>query len=196
MHDFQWFALVVVPILIFLARIMDVSIDTMRVIFISRGYKFLAAFCGFVEVLIWLVVITQIFRNLTNPIYYIAYAAGFATGNYVGMFIEEHLALGNVLIRVITRNELTALYDDLRDRGFGVTVISGQGLYGSVKILFSIIPRSELDEVVATIREVNPQAFYTIEDIRFVTENDRSHRSTTFNSWKLNIFRRSSRKGR
>ncbi len=195
MHDFHWFALVVVPILIFLARIMDVSIDTMRVIFISRGYKFLAAFCGFVEVLIWLVVITQIFKNLTNPTYYIAYAAGFATGNYVGMFIEENIALGNVLIRVITRNELNALYDYLRNRGFGVTVISGQGLYGSVKILFSIIPRSDLDEVVATIREVNPQAFYTIEDVRFVTEKDRSNRSA-INNWKLNLFRRSTRKGR
>ena len=193
---YHWITLVVVPLLIFFARIVDVSIGTMRVIFISKGYKLFAAVFGFFEVLIWIVAITQIMRHLTNPIYYIAYAAGFATGNYVGMIIEERLALGNILLRVITKNEMVELTDWLKTKGFGVTEVIGHGLYGTVNILFTIIPRAELNDVVASIQRINPQAFYTVEDIRFVNESGLAHGPGTKRRRRTRPFRRPLRKGK
>ena len=184
------------PLLIVIARVTDVSIGTMRVIFVSRGYKLFAAICGFFEVLVWILAITQIMQNLTNPLYYIAYAAGFATGNYVGMFIEEKIALGNVLIRVITPNDVSDLIEYLKDQNYGITLHDAEGLFGMVKILFTIIPRSEIDPVVSYIQQVNPQAFYTIEDVRFVNEMNRSYHDITLRRKKPRLFRRSIRKGK
>lgn len=190
------FSYFVVPLLIMLSRVTDVSIGTMRVIFVSKGYKIFAAMCGFFEVLIWLIVITQIMKNLTNPLYYIAYATGFATGNYVGMFIEEKIALGNVLLRVITPNELYELTNLLRERKYGVTIVDAEGMTGTVKILFSIIPRAELGSVLDVIQRVNPHAFYTIEDVRFVNEKNILYKTTSNRNRKPRFFRRSIRKGK
>ncbi len=192
-HVFQYF---IMPLLIMISRITDVSIGTMRVIFVSKGYKLFAAMCGFFEVLIWILAITQIMKNLTNPLYYIAYATGFATGNFLGMHIEEKIALGNVLLRVITPNKLEQLTEYLREHNYGVTQVLAEGMSGSVKILFSIIPRSELDHVLAVIQKVNPQAFYTIEDIRFVNEKNILYQSLSDRSRKTRFFRRSLRKGK
>lgn len=163
--------MIVMPILIFFARVIDVSIGTMRVIFVSRGYKLFASFCGFFEVLIWLVAITQIMQNLTNAYNYVAYAAGFATGNFVGMLIEEKIAIGRVMIRIVTPNDISKLREYLKNSSYGVTLVTGTGLYGPVNILFTVIPRLEVDHVVRRIKQFNPKAFYTIEDIRFVQED-------------------------
>ncbi|MBT4483656.1 MAG: DUF2179 domain-containing protein [Candidatus Latescibacteria bacterium] len=195
-YDSSIFEYVIVPLLIFLARVTDVSIGTMRVIFISRGYKMLAALSGFVEVLIWIVAITQIMNNMTNVFYYIAYAAGFATGNFVGMLIEEKIALGNVLVRVVTPNELIELTKYLKSRKYGLTLHDAEGSHGTVKILFTIIPRSELVHVVDFIKRVNPQAFYTIEDIRFVNEKNLMYKNTHLRNRKPLFFRRRIRKGK
>ena len=161
----------------------------MRLIFVSRGYKLLAVICGFFEVLVWLIAITQIINNLTNPIYYIAYAGGFATGNFVGMFIEEKIAIGNVLIRVITKNEMVKLTEYLKKHNYGVTLFPAQGMYGTVQILFTIIPRMEIESIVSFIKKVNPHAFYTIEDIRFVKEKNDPRKTSLF-------FRRKIRTGK
>ncbi|MBN1293799.1 MAG: DUF2179 domain-containing protein [Candidatus Latescibacteria bacterium] len=186
------FAFIVIPLLIFLARITDVSIGTMRVIFVSRGYKLLAALCGFFEVLIWIFAITQIMRNLTNILYYFAYAGGFATGNYVGMVIEEKIALGNVLVRVISKNRFDAFIDFLKKHKYGATTLDAEGLHGDVKILFTVIPRTDIEMVVSFIKESNPQAFYTIEDVRFVNE-----RNITWDRSRRRVFsKRSFRKGK
>lgn len=190
------FKFIILPLLIFIARITDVSIGTMRVIFISKGYKLLAALCGFFEVLIWIIAITQILKNITNPLYYIAYASGFATGNFVGMIIEEKIALGHVLIRVITPNDLVKLTDYLKEHNFGLTFHDAEGLSGTVKILFTIIPRIHINQVISFIKEVNPQAFYTVEDIRLINEKSLSYLSTPARSSKLSFFRRTLRKGK
>ncbi len=155
-----------------IARITDVSIGTMRVIFVSRGYKFFAAVAGFFEVLIWIVAITNIMQNLSSPLYYLAYAAGFAIGNYLGMCIEEKIALGHVMPSIVTKNEMSDLTAFLKEREYGITMLPAKGMYGTVRILMSVIPRNDLEDVIEYIKEVNPQAFYTVEDIRFV--NDKS----------------------
>jgi uncharacterized protein YebE (UPF0316 family) len=159
---FSW---VVLPLLIFLARITDVSLGTIRLIFVSRGFKYLAPIAGFFEVLIWILVIGQIMQNLANPICYIAYAGGFATGNFVGLLIAEKLSLGNVIIRVITQAPPADLIERFRQRQYGVTVMNGHGANGPVQIVFTIVPRREVGTVIGLVKTFNPQAFYSIEDV-------------------------------
>lgn len=164
------FKLVIVPLLIFFARICDVTLDTLRIIYISRGLKRLAALIGFFEVLIWLMAITQILSNMTNAVYFLAYAGGFAMGNYVGILIEERMAIGTVVIRVITQKDAAELVKSLKYEGYGLTHIDAQGTLGPVKVLFTIIRRKDIEHVLKLVRTFNPLAFYTIEDIRSVRQ--------------------------
>jgi len=163
--DTPVFSWVVLPLLIFLARITDVSIGTVRLILVSRGFKYLAPIAGFFEVLIWILVIGQIMQNLTNPICYIAYAGGFATGNFVGLWIAERLSLGNVIIRVITQRPAKDLIEQLRRRQCGVTVMDGQGANGPVQIVFTVVRRREAGAVIRLVKVFNPHAFYSIEEV-------------------------------
>jgi uncharacterized protein YebE (UPF0316 family) len=163
----EFFAWVILPLLIFLSRITDVSLGTVRLIFVSRGMKYLAPVVGFFEVLIWILVIGQIMQHLSNPICYVAYAGGFATGNFVGLLIAEKLSLGMVLIRVITPKEIGGLVDCLKQRRYGVTSIEGQGANGPVEIVFTIVARRDVPAVVELVKKFNPQAFYSIEEVDF-----------------------------
>ncbi|MBN1615014.1 MAG: DUF2179 domain-containing protein [Deltaproteobacteria bacterium] len=160
----------ILPVAIFVARICDVTLDTLRIIYVSRGLKFLAAQIGFFEVLIWLIAMSQIISNLTNPFLYVAYAGGFAMGNYVGILIEEKLAIGAVVIRVITQKDATELIKFLKDDGYGVTHTDAQGALGPVKIIFTIVKRKDIAFVLKIIQKFNPLAFFTIEDIRSVSQ--------------------------
>ncbi|HIJ72343.1 MAG TPA: DUF2179 domain-containing protein [Planctomycetes bacterium] len=162
------YAWLVIPSLIFVARIADVSMGTVRVIFISRGMKYLAPVVGFFEILIWLLAIGQIMKNLSNPVCYIAYAGGFATGNYVGILIAERLSLGIVMLRVVTRKQADELVSSLRSANYGVTSVNGEGANGKVKIVFTVVPRKQVAEVVEMVKRCNPKAFYTIEEVGFV----------------------------
>jgi len=164
------FDYIILPVLIFLARIMDVSLDTIRVIMVSKGYRRFAPYIGFFQVLIWIITITRIMENLDNWLTYVAYAAGFGMGTYIGMRIEEKIALGYELIRVITRAGADELVIELRKRGYSVTVTSGEGRDGEVGIIFLIIKRRIIKEVIELVKKYNPNAFYTIEDMRFVRD--------------------------
>jgi uncharacterized protein YebE (UPF0316 family) len=164
------FTLVVIPILIFLARILDVSVGTLRIIFVSKGLKYLAAILGFIESLVWVLAISQVIQNLNSWITYIAFALGFAAGNLVGMMLEERIAMGNLIVRIITRREADELVSFLRSSGYGVTDVDAQGEAGPVTLLFTIVKRRKLPEVIAIIKRFNPNAFYTVEDVRFVKE--------------------------
>jgi uncharacterized protein YebE (UPF0316 family) len=162
---FTW---VIFPLLIFVARIFDVTLGTLRIIFISRGKKIIAPLLGFFEVLIWVVVISQIMQRLDNFICFIAYAAGFAAGNYVGIIIEEKLAIGMLVVRIILAKEEYELKNRLIDSGFGVTTVDAKGSSSDVKIIYTIIKRKDLDEVVNIINECDSNAFYSVEDARTV----------------------------
>jgi uncharacterized protein YebE (UPF0316 family) len=165
---FDLYAWVVIPFLIFVARIADVSLGTIRVIFISRGLKYFAALMGFFEILIWLLAIGQIMKNLSNPACYIAYAGGFAMGSFVGIWIAEKLSLGVVLIRVVTKKDASELVEHLKSADYGVTSVDGHGATGQVKVVFTILPRREVKRVADLINKFNPQAFYSIEEVGFV----------------------------
>jgi uncharacterized protein YebE (UPF0316 family) len=168
--DSPVFDLLILPLFIFLARICDVSLDTLRIIFISKGYKFVAPFIGFFEILIWIVVITRIMQNLDNWLCYVAYAGGFATGNFIGMLLDEKLAIGYEMVRVITKKDAHDLTNALRNAGYGVTSVDAMGMQGEVGILYIVINRKKLDEIIGMITQYNPNAFYTIENINFVNK--------------------------
>jgi uncharacterized protein YebE (UPF0316 family) len=147
---------------------MDVTLGTIRFIFISRGLRNLAPLAGFFEVLIWIIVIGQIMQNLLNPLTYIAYAAGFATGTYIGIRIAEKISLGNVLIRIFTRSDSPELIYALRDNNHGVTTVDAQGTRGPVKLIFTFVQKRNVEKVIKLIKEHNPKAFYTINEVEMV----------------------------
>ena len=169
--EFSWFDFVVLPILIMMARVVDVSLDTIRVIMVAKGYRNLAPFVGFFQALIWLITITRIMANLDNWFTYIGYAAGFGLGTYAGMILEGKLALGYELVRVITKVDADDLINGLREKGYALTSLTGMGREGAVGVLYIIIRRKALKEVVGTIQRYNPKAFYTVEDMRFVSSH-------------------------
>jgi len=168
--DSSIFSYGVLPLLIFLARICDVSIGTLRIIFVSKGKKNIAPLLGFFEVLIWIVAISKIMQNLDNYINYIAYAAGFATGNLVGMIIEEKLAMGIQVIRVFTQLNGDDLVQSLNHSGFGATSVEARGAKEKVHLIYTIIQRHEMEKVLEIINHFSPKAFYTIEDVKAVNE--------------------------
>lgn len=178
--DSPLFTWVILPLMIFLARIMDVSIGTLRLIFVSKGYKFYAPILGFFEVIIWLLAIGQIMQHLDNLLCYVAYGLGFATGNYIGIYLDEKLSLGTVLIRVVSKSDTSDLITHLRQENFGASLVDIEGMTGKQKMIFTIIKRIDLKDVMNIIRQYNPQAFVTIEDVKTAREG---------------YFRYSSRKG-
>jgi len=164
------FSYAIMPFLIFLARICDVSIGTMRIIFVSKGNRSIAPILGFFEVLIWIIAISKIMQNLDNYVNYVAYAAGFATGNFIGMIIEEKLAMGIQMIRIFTNEKGMDLVKILNSNGFGATTIEAHGAKERVHLVYSIVHRNELEKVLDVINSFNPKAFFTIEDVKAVNE--------------------------
>lgn len=168
--DSNLFTWILLPALIFVARIMDMSLDTLRIVMIGRGRKVTASLLGFFEVSIWLLVARQVIAHLPNVTCFFAYAGGFAVGNYVGMWIEERMASGAQIVRVIVDNDGKEMISALKAGGYGVTSMPGHGAMGNVAIIFSIVERKNAKEVLALIKKVSPGAFYTIEDVRDMSE--------------------------
>jgi uncharacterized protein YebE (UPF0316 family) len=164
------FAWVILPILIIIARILDVSMGTLRIVYLNRGYKILAAAIGFGEVLIWVIVIAQVMQNLNNIVTYLAYATGFAIGTMVGLILEEKLSIGQVVVRVITQKDASELIESLNANNFGATALNAAGAKGPVQVVLMVVNRTDLPKVTTIVRQFNPAAFYTIENVRTVVE--------------------------
>lgn len=164
----------ILPLAIFVARTIDMSLSTLRIVFIAQGRRGLAPLVGFFESLLWLLVVGQAIKHLDNPLCLFGYAGGFAFGNFVGLIIEGRLAMGNRLVRIIQPGEAPELVDALRAEGQGVTVLDGHGVTGKVQLLFAIVRRRDVDKVMATVDRVAPSAFVSIEDIR------QAHQGTYF----------------
>jgi len=159
---FNW---VILPLLIYLARLADVSLGTMSIITLSRGLRRIAPVLGFFEVLIWLVTLRQIFNDLGNPLCSLAYAGGFASGVYSGMWIEHRLAMGLRVIRIITRYDARELIQNLRERGFVVTAINAEGSNGPAKMIFTVVKRRDVAVVKQMTWKCNPKAFLSVESV-------------------------------
>lgn len=169
---FNYYSWILIPLMIFFARVMDQSVGTMRIIFVSKGKKVLAAALGFLEALIWIIVISQVIQNLDNFLCYLAYAGGFAVGNYVGIIIEEKLAMGVCLLRVMTRKNSVQLQESLKEQGYGFVNLSSDDIDGHENVIFVIVRRKEIPFVVGIIKKFNENAFFSIEDLRSVNEGE------------------------
>ena len=171
---------ILIPLFIFLARLLDVTLGTMRIVFVSRGMKYMAPLVGFFEVLVWLLAIRQILQNLNNVFCFLAYAGGFALGNFIGIHIEKKMAMGRLLIRIITRKEALDLIPYLRAQGYGVTCLEAEGATGKVNVIYMIIRRQDQERISNIIKRFNPKAFFTIEDVKIVSEGVFPFRSPRF----------------
>lgn len=165
------FSFVILPLLIFLARITDVSINTVRIIFVMGGNKFISTILGFFESLIWLLAIKQIFNHLDNWVAYIAYPGGFAMGILVGMMIEERLALGKVVVRAITSEDLHDILKYMVNKNLRYTLISGESAYDKENIVFTVVKRDQLQSLLDAFNSMLPNALYTVESVKKASES-------------------------
>ena len=152
--------------LIFSLRVCDMSLDTLRVLFVMRGKKQIAWALGFIQSAIYLFAIGKVLTQLNNPLNIIGYAAGFATGNVVGMIIEERIAIGHILVNIISPSRGSAIVSHLRQNGYAVTELSGRGKDGMVSLINCSVLRKQVDTVHALVNEIDPEAFITAEDGR------------------------------
>jgi uncharacterized protein YebE (UPF0316 family) len=153
------------PLYIFLAEVCVVTISTMRTIFVARGMKFLAPLLGMFEVSIWLFAIGEVMKHLNDLSCSAAFAGGFTLGNFLGILLEEKLAMGSVGIHIITHQDASRLIDALRAANYGVTRIEAEGATGQVHVLYTVIKRKELDRVLSIARRYHPNVFYSVDDL-------------------------------
>ncbi len=166
-----WFLWIGLPLLIMLARVTDVTLGTLRIIFVMRGIKSVAALLGFIEVFIWILAIGRLMSHTTHLLHYAAYAGGFALGNVVGIKIEERLAFGLQTVRVITMQPVDGLLAALKAQSYGATMIPAFGLRGGrTTIIFSTVRRSNVTRVLDVVQQHTPRAFVSIEDVRSASE--------------------------
>jgi len=135
----------------------------MRTLLVSKNKPIYAALIGLVESAIWIVAISQVIKDIDDPVLIGAYAAGFAAGTILGTYIERIVGVGNIVVRVFTPSNSPSVAETLRDNGHGVTVIDGEGKEGPVKIYLCVIPRRKLKSVLGMIEEINPNAYITTD---------------------------------
>jgi uncharacterized protein YebE (UPF0316 family) len=184
------FSYLLLPLLIFIARIGDVSINTIRIIYVLGGRRWTATILGFFESFIWLMAIRQIFEHLDNWICYVAYPAGFASGIFVGMIIEERIAYGKVIVRIITRKDVAVLIQYLNSQYFRYTHVHAEGPDGHENLVFTVLERERLENLLTKLKEILPTAFYTVEKVNRAGESGVVVQETTrwsISSWLKSI---------
>ena len=152
--------------LIFVLRVLNMTIDTLRILVVMRGRKFIVWILGFFQALIFVVVLSSVLKDLDNFLNIFAYAAGFATGNVVGMYIEEWLAIGHVHLSIVSPRLGSAIAEKLRGDGYAVTEVPARGKDGMVTMLSCSVLRKKVGQVHKTVNEIDPDAFVTAEDVR------------------------------
>ena len=161
----------ILGILIFLARIIDVSVGTLRTISIIQGRTKIAFFLAFIETTVWLLVLSAVLPQVMNsPILGVFYALGFATGNVVGIMVEKRLAMGYTNFRVITTRFAKEITNSLREKGFAVTNFEGEGKDGKVTEIYVASDRKNLPTLVKIVKEIEPDAFYIAEQAGFISK--------------------------
>ena len=164
-------ATILLGIVIFVARVTDVSMGTMRTISIVQGRTRIAFLLGFVEVSMWLVIISTVIHRISEkPVLGVFYALGFSTGNVVGILLEKRIAFGHIILRIISTQSGKEIAEKIRQTGHAVTTFQGEGLSGPVTMLYVVCPRREQNQVVQTARSIEPDAFYTVDQAGSVSK--------------------------
>jgi uncharacterized protein YebE (UPF0316 family) len=162
------FALPWGPLIIFGLRIIDVSLDTLRVLFAVRGARWVASILGFFQALIWLFAVGNAMKHLDSWWHILGYAGGFATGTLVGVMIEQYLAYGLATVHVVSRHGGVEIAEAMRELGFGVTEVPGYGRDGGVELVQTVVQRQHLDEIAKIVERWDPDAFVTVEEPRIL----------------------------
>lgn len=149
---------------IFIMRVVGNTASTMRVLVMTRGRKFLAAFLGFFEVSLYALAIAPVINNLSNVWNLLGYGLGFSVGTLVGMWLEERVALGFATIRIVSKENSHQIADTIRNAGYGATVSTGWGREGSVRQVSTTVRRKEIKLIRALAEQVDPVAFITVEE--------------------------------
>ena len=165
METFDWYSWVILPMLVFASRIADVTLGTLRIIFTSRGRHKIAPALGFMEVLIWIVVVSQVFSHAHSITAYIGYAAGFATGTFVGMYVEGRMAIGTLVLRVILAKGADELAAAHCLAGLGVTSVNGEGAQRPGNLLYTVVQRKNMGVPTGIIPHLCPGAFFAVEEV-------------------------------
>ncbi|MPZ52769.1 MAG: DUF2179 domain-containing protein [Acidimicrobiia bacterium] len=171
--------LFLVVVAIFALRLVDVSMGTLRIVFLVQGRTRLAGATAFFESLVWTVAAILVLNNLDSPWKILAYAGGYAAGTMLGGMVEQKIGLGNRLVRIVSPVDSPQTYPRLHEEGYPVTVMNGEGRDGEVRISFTFVPRKEVPSVMAMVREVNPNAFVMVEDSTLANGSDNWHRAAT-----------------
>lgn len=156
------------PVLIFFLRIVDVSLSTLRILLSVRNVRVAVPLIGFFEVLIWIFAVGNAIRHLNSAWHVLGYAAGFSAGAMVGLWLEGKLAIGLATMRVISRHTGVELAESLRALGCGVTEFLGQGREGRVEVLYTVVPRRRIQQVLSEVERWDPGAFVTVEEPRLI----------------------------
>lgn len=155
----------VASLLIFLLRLLDQTLGTLRTLYVNKGKPVFGAVLGFVESAIWVVAISKVIQDLNDPLLIFGYALGFASGTIMGSYIEGTIAIGDIVVRIFAPkdSESMKVAETLRNNGFGVTIINGEGMQGEVSIAWCVTPRKRLKEVLKIVADINPDAYVTTE---------------------------------
>jgi uncharacterized protein YebE (UPF0316 family) len=173
------------PIVIFLLRIVDVTLDTMRVLFMVRGRRVPAGILGFLMALVWIIAVGNAMKHLDSIWHILGYAAGYGTGTMVGITIENIVAFGLIQLRIVSKHGGVEIAEGLRDRGYGATEFSGFGRDGAVEIVQSVVQRAHLNEVLAIVDKFDDTAFVTVEDPQVLRGG-----SVVSREWRVPVMRR------
>lgn len=152
--------------LIFALRVLDMTLDTLRVLVVMRGRKGIAWVLGFMQALIFVLAISSVLKGLDNPLNILGYAAGFATGNVVGILIEGRLAIGHVHLSIVSPRWGSAITERLRSEGYAVTEVPARGRDGTVSLLSCSVLRKHVNQIHKVVNEIDSEAFITAEDVR------------------------------
>jgi uncharacterized protein YebE (UPF0316 family) len=180
------FSILQTGILIYFARVCDVSLGTIRTIVTVQGRSVLAFFLGLFEVLIWITIVSTVVLHIKeSPILVVFYAFGYATGNVVGILVERKLAFGLMVLRVITADTGRKMAERLRNRGLAVTIFFGEGMNGTVTELYMAIRRKDLPWILTLVKEEDPAAFFITEQARDVSKSLKPISTTCNDGWSL-----------
>jgi uncharacterized protein YebE (UPF0316 family) len=158
-----------VGLIVFTLRTVDLTLDTVRVTGVARGRRGLVWAVGFVEALLFVVVIAGVLATLGNPVNVAAYAAGFGTGTVLGIAIEERLAPGHSLVRIVSPTLALAIQSRLHAQGVGATYMAGKGQQGSIGLILCNVPRRKVDQVKHLVLAADSSAFITVEHVRLLS---------------------------
>lgn len=186
---FTW---AIMPLLIILARMLDVSFGTLRFVFISKNKKLFAALAGFMESFVWIMVVGKLLNGSTNIIWLVAYAVGFGIGTYLGLLLSEKMAIGKVMLRVITRREPKRLIAKLISKNYSFTIVDSKNQKGNItKVLLLSLEAKELNIILHYIKKFNPKAFYSVEEVKSMKENNiKQTRPSVIKSFLMSPMRR------